>query len=1507
MFRNDSEKQIVSASLLLSANQGETYKQLDLIRHIDRSSFIIKVLNLLIFILFLIVFLVGVMVLRYFISAKKELTEKNEQIGFYNKKLIEKNAQLKNEVKRRMDESIFEMSQRELVMGSLQESDQKFSAAFYLNPEMILIFDLQTSFVVDVNESFLQFVGFEVVDVVEKNITESLLGFSEKCIEDIIQGLGQGEMVKDYRSFMGDTDANKKAISINASIINFGNKECCCMTIRDMSVSSHEQSQMAKLLSRYQKASPNFNEFIWSIDLDMKYEFVSESVEVLLGYLPSEMLRKSYLEVLSSTSQKIINDRITLVLSNSNSSEAIDKTICEELVYICKNGDFKTFLLIGEFVFDDGYLIRIEGVSKDVSKILELENEVINKQNFYSSILKSLNDIVLVFDDKLKMSFISDSVHSFIGYSADDVAKLPLNQYLTDKSIQKFKSLPSVLLSNSEKGEHGLLDEMDYEVDFIAQDGVLKTAYVRTRLLYDAKYQMLGYVSVLRDITIEKKMQEKNRKSEMYFKKLFDDSPVMMVITDDSDMILDANKAFVDTVGYSFYELKQMSFETLLKPDDYDSNEPEVKDVRAELWMKNDTKLNVLMTLADFTDSNQKQMNLFVIRDVTQQVLAENLRTIRENQYVAIAETSPNVLIRFDKTMACVYANKAVETHFKINMAEIIGKNPRIFVPDKAAAESIYQCCLSALIDEKEVAKDIKMNLNNQTLFYNLRVIPEVDAFGIVNSVICVVTNVTDYVSAIESLEKNIQQKAFLNQMIALCNKATNVENLFQSLHDVFRSQQYNIGFQGILLSQNHKIRDVIYSSLSFKGNADLLAVINDSNLVSRFTSSESYEDFSFLRDDVVLNGKLKSIEILPLLSKNKVLGFITIVDLVDKKLKWLISGVERLIMQEAGSAVHRILAEQKHFESNESYRQLVEATDDVVWRVNRDLKIVFISSKSNSLIGYLYKELLNMSFLSIIHDSYRNQVEQFVEMNAKAPEMFSFYDVPLIHKGGHLVAVEMQVYPIFDENKTFIGYSGVLRDIALRKLNEELRRSKEIAEGMSKLKQEFLDNISHEIRTPLNAIIGMTEIMGKKDMDDEQLQFMDAIKKNGNTLLSLINNVLDLSKMEAGKLLLNPDVLDLDEMLNDLFVAFMSLANSKGLILDFKIDPNLPKYIEMDGLRIRQVLLNLLSNAVKFTDSGYVRLEMSTTELINGKTNISIKIVDTGIGISNDEIDLIWESFVQSKNNNRLKHGGSGLGLDISKKIIELMKGSISVESEMNKGTCFTILLPGISVVESKQKSLTVFSENCVIIGFSTLDAQLLANTVLNSQLASCCTVFESIDEVSVVPKDAILLINENEFYKNKMNAFLSNFVRKTVAFVSQMSSYQTSLYAHVRCNSMSRFAIFDAVSRLKELNTIENSSIENLEISNTRNVDYSDFVFNEFFLLQADPLWTKVTTTNAINDMTEFSQLLLEFAEKNEVLLLKNYAQKMTLAIKMFDITKIQELIVLYPEIKKNILELF
>ena len=675
--------QTTASHLLISAKSSESSKQLDLIRQIDRSSFIIKALNLFIFILFLVVLLIGVIALRSFIRAKEDLIGKNEQINFYNKKLIEKNAELQQEIKRRIDESIYELSQRDLVLNSFQEYDQKFSAAFYKNPEMILIFELESGIILDCNDLLLQHFGLESVDFIEKSINESNLGFTDSCLDKIRKNFSTQHYIKDLTFTFGDIDAKKRTINANASLIHFRKKDCCIMTLKDITQSYNEQKFIQKIIHRYQFASEYSDIFIWSIDLDMNFEYIDQAIEVHLGYKSAVLIGKSYLSIFSSNSQKLITERIGVMLGKVSSGDFTDATIDEELECISLDGQKKTFRFVGKLIFKNDYFLRIEGFSKDLSNWKTLENEKNEKIHFYNSLITSINDIVFVFDDKFIISFVSNSVQDFIGYNTSEITSNSLLDILSEKSIPKINNILSLMGLQSKQDIDSISHILDLEIDFITKYGIQKTAYVKMHLLYDTKYYNKSYIAVMRDITEEKKILEENRKSELYFKKLFDESPVMMVITDDLDVILDANKTFVDTVGFTLIELKKMTFTSLIQFDNQHEKDFNKIDIRAKLRTRDEDNLSVLMRPADFTDSNQRRMSLYVIRDVSEQVYAENLRTIRENQYIAIAETSPSVLVRFDKAVICTYANKAIEKQFKLKNEDVLGKNQKEIISDK--------------------------------------------------------------------------------------------------------------------------------------------------------------------------------------------------------------------------------------------------------------------------------------------------------------------------------------------------------------------------------------------------------------------------------------------------------------------------------------------------------------------------------------------------------------------------------------------------------------------------------------------------------------------------------------------------------------------------------------------------------------------------------------------------------------------------------------------------------
>ncbi|MBC8481638.1 MAG: DUF3365 domain-containing protein [Planctomycetes bacterium] len=260
----------------------------------------------------------------------------------------------------------------------------------------------------------------------------------------------------------------------------------------------------------------------------------------------------------------------------------------------------------------------------------------------------------------------------------------------------------------------------------------------------------------------------------------------------------------------------------------------------------------------------------------------------------------------------------------------------------------------------------------------------------------------------------------------------------------------------------------------------------------------------------------------------------------------------------------------------------------------------------------------------------------------------------------------------------------AVVRDIREHKRAEEnLRQAKMDAEAATKSKGQFLASMSHEIRTPMNSIIGFSDILADEELTDQQNDHVNMIRNSGKHLLQLINDILDFSKIEAGKLDIEMAECSLEQIFSTIESMMQPLIKDKNLEFKIQEDGSLPAHIYTDGARLQQCLINLVNNAIKFTETGYVHLNVSL-ELKTGEPYIRFDVEDTGIGISYEKQDKVFESFSQAESNTSQKYGGTGLGLAITKQLTELLGGEIALTSEEGKGSVFSLMIPaGLDVTE--------------------------------------------------------------------------------------------------------------------------------------------------------------------------------------------------------------------------------
>ena len=275
------------------------------------------------------------------------------------------------------------------------------------------------------------------------------------------------------------------------------------------------------------------------------------------------------------------------------------------------------------------------------------------------------------------------------------------------------------------------------------------------------------------------------------------------------------------------------------------------------------------------------------------------------------------------------------------------------------------------------------------------------------------------------------------------------------------------------------------------------------------------------------------------------------------------------------------------------------------------------------------------------------------------------------------------------DERSILFSYSASLGSAIERsEIEAALLEAKNAAEAANRAKTTFIANVSHEIRTPLNAILGFSELISDRELDSQTRRYVTAIKTAGDSLLSLINTILDLSKMDAYKLSLFPEPMSIRKILTEFETIFGLRAREKGLIFEIAPPAGIPEALFLDPARVRQILFNLVGNSIKFTEHGFIRLEASAQPTSEGKIDLRMVVQDSGIGISKETQESLFKAFTQASAEGSRKYGGTGLGLTITKRLIGLMGGTLEVDSELGKGTRFTVTLPNVQVVTPPSRS---------------------------------------------------------------------------------------------------------------------------------------------------------------------------------------------------------------------------
>jgi len=536
------------------------------------------------------------------------------------------------------------------------------------------------------------------------------------------------------------------------------------------------------------------------------------------------------------------------------------------------------------------------------------------------------------------------------------------------------------------------------------------------------------------------------------------------------------------------------------------------------------------------------------------------------------------------------------------------------------------------------------------------------------NEILTAIANVTSNLL----IHKNKDE--IFDASIEQIGKVLKVDRLYYFENDI-KTNLMSQRFEWVSETDLAEIDNPIFQNIPHEEFADFMQVILNKKPYINLTKNVPESNFK----DILIDQNIVSILIIPLFDKETFIGFIGFDDCKNERI-WTDEEINILLTlaNNIASTIIRINNEKAIAESEEKFRLLANNIPASVFLVKYDKARtkVYLNDEIEKLTGYHRDDFMSnkVSLLDLYHPDEKEELRFRIDeaLHNRKP-----YKVTcrIRRKDGNYVWIEEYGEGIIINNE--VAYiEGVLIDITERKVAEEAVIAKELAESSNKAKSEFLANMSHEIRTPLNGIIGFSNLLLNSDLTEIQKQHLETVNQSASTLLDVVNDILDISKIEAGKLIINNEKTSLHTIINQCVDMMKFMAHQKNLELIVNIHNEVHCAIWVDEMRLKQILQNLLNNAIKFTQKGQIELEVSSTNINDSSSKIKFSVKDTGIGIKKGNKKKILEAFTQEDNSTTRNYGGTGLGLTITNSLLKLMNSKLEIESETNVGSTFSFEL---------------------------------------------------------------------------------------------------------------------------------------------------------------------------------------------------------------------------------------
>ncbi len=625
--------------------------------------------------------------------------------------------------------------------------------------------------------------------------------------------------------------------------------------------------------------------------------------------------------------------------------------------------------------------------------------------------------------------------------------------------------------------------------------------------------------------------------------------------------------------------------------------------------------------------------------------------------------------------------------------------------------------------------------------------------------------------------------------------------------------------------------------------------------------------------------------------------------------------------------------AEEKLRQSETRIRTLVDNVVDGIITINEHGIIDSFNPAAEQIFGYHADEVIGKNVNMLMPEPYRSEHDSYIQ-NYKATGIAKIIgigrEVEGQHKEGSIFPLDLAVSKMWMDNQRM--FVGIVRNITERKQAEiALKQAKEQAESANRAKSEFLANMSHEIRTPMNAVIGFSELLSTLVTDKKQKGYLDSIQTAGKSLLTLISDILDLSKIEAGRLDIQYEAVNPYSLFNELKQIFAVKIAEKNLEFRVDIDKELPSALILDEVRLRQVLLNMIGNAIKFTDKGYIKLSVKVqippnTPFEKGELfELILSVEDTGIGIPSEQQQMIFESFRQQDGQSTRKYGGTGLGLAISKRLVEMMNGHISVKSTVGRGSVFEITLQDVEVSSTSPVNTQNEPFDLKTIFFDKAQILVVDDIESNRHLIKECLSQVNLDVIEAEDgQKALLFINEYrpdlilmdirmpvmDGYEatQQLKANPSTLDIPVIALTASVtlddkSKIKTHGFDGYLSKPVNTQGLFNELCRYlkhteKPAESVTEAATDTVEMPSLENIIDLP-VLRQTLEEKMLPVWEEISDLVEMDAIEAFAEQLLNLGKKHQAQHLVHYADKLRELAEEFDIEDVERTLAAFPDI--------